>query len=72
MPGGVVSAVKSALSPDTPDVKTPDPVAEESALGAAQAEERAARSRKGLQSTRVVKQSLLKQKGRETFGGSAQ
>ncbi len=51
-----------------PEIFTPDPVAEESALAAAQAEERSLINKAGLQTTKKVR-SLL---GKESKFGSTQ
>jgi len=79
MPSKVASLVKASpigqiadmFSPEMPDIETPDPVAKQAGLATAQANERSLIGRKGLQTTKVVRRNLLKQKGRQKFGGSS-
>ena len=66
-----VKEAKDMFSPDLPEVETPDPVAQQAGLGTAQATERAMQSKRGLQTTKVVQQSLLKQRGREKLGSTS-
>lgn len=65
--GSAFDSAKDIFSPEPPPVpETPDPVAQQSVLATAQAEERSLINRAGLQTTKKVR-SLL---GREqTLGG---
>ena len=73
-PGKMVfEGVKDAFSPDFPEPQkpeTPDPVAQQATLPAAQAQERSLINKAGLQTTKKVQQSLLRQEGRQTLGGT--
>jgi len=63
---------KDFFTPELPPPpETPAPVAQRSALAGAQAEERSLINRAGLATTKKVNYSLLKQKGRQSFGGTS-
>ena len=69
---GAGKAIKDTFSPEMPEApEAPDPVAQQSALPAAQAEERSLINRAGLQTTKKVQRSLLRQSGRQTLGGTS-
>ena len=68
---GEVKKVPDMFTPELPPApETPDPVAEKSAIGAAQAEERSLINRAGLATTKKVNYSLLKQRDRQSLGGT--
>jgi len=68
---GEVKKAPDMFSPEMPEVEKVDPVAQESGLAAAQANERSLLDRKGLASTKVAKGSMLKQKQRSSLGGTS-
>ena len=66
--------IKDIFSPDLPEdteITTPDPIAQASSLAAGQSSDNALRNRKGLRTTKVVQQSLLRQSGRSSLGGTS-
>ena len=67
---GLFQGVRDTFFPEAPEPKIPDPEIKPSTLGAAQLEERSLIDKKGLATTKKVKQGLLNQAPKQKLGGT--